>query len=237
MSELLGTVMAGARQVMKAQAINANNIANASTDGFRAELVHISSLDDANGLSSSPDLAYGMVRTTGNSLDVSINGEGWLAVLAADGSEGYTRRGDLHVDVLGQMTNGSGQVILGDGGPIALPPFENIEIGADGTISIQPLGQPATARVVIDRIKLAKPDMRQMQRGDDGILRLRGNQIAPSDASVRLQTGSLEGSNVNAVGEMLKMMDLARQFEAQVQLMNSAEENSSSLATVLRVNS
>ena len=236
MSELLGTVMAGARQVMKAQAINANNLANASTDGFRAELVHISSLEDINGLSSTPDLAEGMVRTTGNPMDVSINGDGWLAVQAADGSEGYTRRGDLHVDVFGQLTNGSGQLVLGQGGPITLPPYQNIEFGVDGSVSIQPAGQDINTRVVVDRLKLALPDKRQLVRGDDGLLRLPRGAVADPDANVKLQSGTLEGSNVNAVGEMLKMMDLARQFEAQVQLMNSAEENSSTLATILKMN-
>lgn len=235
MSELLGTVMAGARQVMKAQAINSNNLANASTDGFRAELVHISSLEDINGLSSTPDLAEGMVRTTGNPLDISVNGEGWIAVQAPDGTEGYTRRGDLRVDALGQISNGAGQLVMGQAGPILLPPFSNIEIGTDGTVSIQPLGQDITTRVVIDRIKLALPDKRQLTRGVDGILRLPRGNIADPDATVKVQSGTLEGSNVNAVGEMLKMMDLARQFEAQVQLMNSAEENSSSLASVLRM--
>lgn len=237
MSELLGTVMAGARQVMKAQAINANNLANASTDGFRAELVHISSLDDANGLSSSPDLGQGMVRTTGNPLDISVDGEGWIAIQTPNGTEGYSRRGDLRVDALGQMTNGLGQPVLGQGGPITLPPFANIEIGADGTVSIQPAGQASTTRVVVDRIKLAIPDKKQLVRGEDGILRLPRGAIADPDAKVRIQSGTLEGSNVNAVGEMLKMIDLARQFEAQVKLMDSAKQNSSELASVLRMNS
>jgi len=235
MSELLSTVMAGARQVMKAQSINANNLANATTDGFRAELVHISSLEDINGLSSSPDLAMGVVRTTGNPLDISLNGEGWIAIQGADGTEGYTRRGDLRVDSLGQLTNAVGQKILGQGGAITLPPFTNIEIGDDGTVSIQPAGQSVTARVVVDRIKLAKPDVKQLKRGDDGILRLPRGAVADADAAVKVQTGSLEGSNVNAVGEMLKMIDLARQFESQVKLMDSAKQNSSELASILRM--
>jgi len=228
--------MAGARQVMKAQAINANNLANASTDGFRAELVHISSLEDVNGLSSSPDLGTGMVRTTGNPLDVSIDGEGWLAIQAPDGTEGYTRRGDLRVDTLGQMTNGLGQKVLGQGGPITLPPFTNVEIGGDGTVSIQPAGQPTTTRVIVDRLKLALPDKKQLKRGDDGVLRLPRGKTADADAKVRVQSGSLEGSNVNAVGEMLKMIDLSRQFEAQVKLMDSAKQNSSELASILKMN-
>lgn len=235
MSELLRTVMAGARQVMRAQAINANNLANASTDGFRAELAHITSLEDVDGMRSTPDLRQGMVRTTGNALDISINGEGWIAVLTPEGTEGYTRRGDLQVDAFGQLTNGAGQAILGDAGPIALPPFANVEIGADGSISIQPLGDPASSRTEVDRIRLVSLDERQLRRGGDGVLRLPDGQAAEPDASVRLQSGSVEGSNVNAVSEMLRMMDLARQFEAQVQLMKTAEEDSSSLASVLRL--
>ena len=235
MSELLGTVMAGARQVMKAQAINANNLANASTDGFRAELVHVSSLEDDNGLTSTPDLGTGMVRTTGNPLDISVDGEGWIAIQTADGKEGYTRRGDLRVDTLGQLTNAVGQRIMGQGGPITLPPSNNIEIGADGTVSIQPVGQAITTRVVVDRIKLALPDKRKLQRGDDGILRLPRGATADPDAKVKIQTGTLEGSNVNAVGEMLKMIDLARQFEAQVKLMDSAKQNSNELASILKL--
>ncbi len=236
MSELLGTVMAGARQVMKAQAINANNLANASTDGFRAELVHVSSLEDENGLTSTPDLGQGMVRTTGNPLDISVDGDGWIAIRTADGVEGYTRRGDLHIDALGQMTNGVGQKIMGQGGPISLPPFANIEIGGDGTVSIQPAGQGATTTRVVDRIKLTLPDKRTLTRGNDGVLRLPRGAVADPDAKVKVQTNTLEGSNVNAVGEMLKMIDLARQFEAQVKLMDSAKENSNELASILKMN-
>lgn len=234
MSELLLTVMAGARQVMRAQAINANNLANASTDGFRAELAHITSLEDVDGMRSTPDLKQGMVRTTGNPLDVSVNGDGWIAVLTPEGTEGYTRRGDLRIDALGQLTNGAGQAIMGDRGPISLPPFANVEIAADGSISIQPLGDAATSRAVVDRIKLVNPDESDLMRGTDGMLRLPPGETLAADASVKVQSGSLEGSNVNAVGEMLKMMDLARQFEAQVQLMKTAEEDSQSLSSVLR---
>jgi flagellar basal-body rod protein FlgF len=236
MSELLMTVMNGARLVMKAQAVNANNLANASTDGFRAELVHVSSAGDVESQTTTPDFSQGMLRATGRSLDISVDGQGWIAIQTPQGAEGYSRRGDLRVDSLGQLTNGAGQPVLGNNGPIALPPYENIEIGSDGTISIQPLGQDATTMAVVDRIKLALPDESRLRRGEDGILRLPDPETAPPDASVRLQGGTLEGSNVNAVGELLRMIDLSRQFEAQVKLMRSAEENSSSLASILSIN-
>lgn len=236
MSELLTTVMNGARLVMKAQAVNANNLANASTDGFRAELVHVSTVDDIESQTSTPDFTQGMIRTTGRSLDVSIDGEGWMAIMTPEGTEGYSRRGDLRVDALGQLTNGAGQPVMGNNGPIALPPFANLEIAGDGTISIQPLGQAPNTIAVVDRIKLALPDQSLLKRGEDGILRLPVGETADADASVKLQGGTLEGSNVNAVGELLRMIDLSRQFEAQVRLMRSAEENASSLASVLSIN-
>lgn len=230
------TVMNGARIVMKAQAVNANNLANAGTDGFRAELVHVSTTGDEESQTTTPDFGQGMIRTTGNSLDVSIDGEGWMVIQTPDGNEGYTRRGDLHVDALGQLTNGAGQPIIGNAGPISLPPYSNIEIAADGTISIQPAGEDATTIAVVDRIKLAKPDESRLSRGTDGIMRLPPRESAEADATVRVQSGTLEGSNVNAVAELLKMIDLSRQFEAQVKLMRSAEENSDTLASILRIN-
>lgn len=236
MSELLSTIMSGARQVMKAQSVNANNLANASTDGFRAELVHIASLDGADGLSGSPDLTPGMIRSTDREMDVSLVGEGWIAIQTPEGTEGYTRRGDLKVNEFGQLTNGAGQPVMGNGGPIALPPYKTIAIARDGSITIQPLKGAPTALVTVDRIKLVKPDEKMLFRGEDGIMRHREALVADPDPQVAIQSGSLEGSNVNAVAEMLKMIDLARQFEAQVKLMQDAEDNSDSLSSLLRIN-
>jgi flagellar basal-body rod protein FlgF len=237
MSQLLATVMAGARQVMKAQAVNANNLANASTDGFRAELVHIASLETSDGITGSVDFTPGMIRTTGRSLDVGIVGEGWLVVQAPDGGEAYTRRGDLQINEFGQLLTGNGLPVMGDGGPIALPPFASVEIGADGAITIRPQRAGADELVVVERLRLVNPDRRQLLRTSDGLIRHRDGLMADPDPTVRLQSGSLEGSNVNSVGEMLKMIDLARQFEAQVKLMQDSEDNSDHLASLLRINS
>jgi flagellar basal-body rod protein FlgF len=240
MSELFLTVMHGARQVMKAQSVNANNLANASTDGFQAELAHVRANGSDYELVGAVDFTPGMIRATGRTLDVAINGEGWLAIQTDEGTEGYSRRGDLKVDSFGLMTNGAGHPVIGNSGPIALPPFTSVDIAADGTISIQPVGQGPNAMAVIDRIKLVNPDPQTMERGGDGIMRLvivdGEDQLAPPDASVQLQTSSLESSNVNAVSEMLKMIDLSRQFEAQIKLIQSADENSASLASLIRLN-
>jgi flagellar basal-body rod protein FlgF len=176
------------------------------------------------------------VRTTGRSLDVSINGEGWIAVVADNGTEGFSRRGDLHVDALGQLSNGAGNPILGNSGPIAIPPFASVEIGNDGTVSIQPLGQSPNTLAVVDRIKLVLLRDTDLYRGEDGLMRLVEGESAQADASVQLSSGSLEGSNVNAVAEMVNMIELARRFEGQVKLMQSAQENASALSKIMSLN-
>lgn len=236
MYEVMTSVMNGARQIMKAQAINANNLANVSTTGFKGELAHVMGSDSGEGLKSAADLSPGVVHATGRSLDISIDGDGWIAIVAADGTEAYSRRGDLRVDALGQLTNGSGNPVIGNNGPVALPPFSALEIAGDGTISIQPLGSAANALAVVDRIKLVLPEDGQLRRGEDGLMRVDDSSPLPADAGVRVMSGALEGSNVNAVGEMVKMIDLARQFEAQIKLMQSAEENASVLTKLMSMN-
>lgn len=233
MSQVYVTAMENARQIMLAQAVNANNLANASTDGFRAELSYLMDTDQGRLAFSSPDLSGGYVRSTGRNLDVAVKGDGWIAVQGLDGQEAYSRRGDLQIDPFGQLTDGAGHPILGNNGPIALPPYANVEIATDGTLSIQPLGQPANTLAIVDRIKLVELAPEQVVRGDDGLMRAADGAAAPASASAQLIAGSLEGSNVNAVEEMVKMIDLARRFEAQIQLMRSEDENNASLAELM----
>ncbi len=233
MYELLNSITHSAKQTMQAQAVNANNLANASTDGFKAEIAYYSSLNLSGEISSTADLSQGTVRTTGRELDIAINGEGWFAVIGADGTEAYTRRGDLQIDAFGQITNGAGQLLLGNKGPISLPPFGSVEIGTDGTVSILPLGQGPNTLAVVDRIKLVTLEPSDLERGDDGLLRLKEDALVNADAAVNVISGALEGSNVNVVGEMVKMIDLARRFEGEIRLMKSAQENSAALAEIM----
>lgn len=233
MSQLLLNAVDNAKQIMHAQAVNANNLANVSTDGFKAELAMVAAANNGGQAYSTADLSEGVIRSTGRNLDIAINGEGWIGVLGNDGTEGYSRRGDLHVDALGQLVDGSSRPILGNNGPIALPPFTSVEIATDGTISIQPLGSAANTLAVVDRIKLAEPDEQRLARSEDGLMRLPNNEVADASANVRVTAGSLEGSNVNAVGEMVKMIDLARRFEGQVKLMQTAQENQQALSKIM----
>jgi flagellar basal-body rod protein FlgF len=181
------------------------------------------------------DFKHGAIVHTGRDLDVAINGDGWFAVQARDGSEAYTRRGDLKVDANGLLSTGNGLPVLGNGGPIAIPPAEKIEIAADGTISIRPLGQGAGELAEIDRIKMVAPSLEGMRKGQDGLLRQQDGQSLEADAEVQLATGALESSNVNIVDSMVDMIDFSRRFEMQVKMMKTAEQTDESSASIMRM--
>lgn len=243
MDRMLYLAMSGARQMLQAQAANSNNLANLSTPGFRADLVSFRSmpvfgpglptrvyaLEERPGVNLQP----GPVHTTGNPLDIAIDGKGFIAVQGPDGKEAYTRAGDLRLSPNGLLETGSGDLVLGNGGPIAVPPEQQIAIGADGTVSVRPLGQGANALTTLDRIKLVNPPASALVKGADGLFRLASGKPAPADASVQVTSGALEGSNVNAVQALVQMIELARGYEMQVKLMNQAKQNDQSAAQVL----
>lgn len=245
MDKMLYISMNATQQIMRAQAINSNNLANVNTTGFRADFEQFRSLPVlGDGLPTrvysaterpATDFKQGSIHTTGRELDISVQGDGFIAVLSKDGVEGYTRAGDLHLTETGQLVTGSGLAVMGEGGPIAIPPSEKIEIGADGTISIRPIGAEATALAQLDRIKLVKPDQTQLEKGNDGLMRLRDGSVAPLDAGVKIASGTIESSNVNAVGALVKMIELQRQYEMQIKIMKSADDNSASSARLLQL--
>ena len=245
MDKMVYLAMNGAREVMLRQATNNNNLANLSTTGFRADLDSFSSLpvygpgnpsrvyveDQRSGV----DQSSGPVIETGRNLDVAINGDGFIAIQDYDGGEGYTRAGNFRVNTTGLLETGSGYPVMGNSGPIAIPPFEQLQIGKDGTITIQPLGQSSTTLAIVDRLKLVKPAANELIKNSNGILHLKNSETAETDASVQLLSGSLEGSNVNAVEALVNMIDLSRQFEMQIKMMKTAEENDAAAAQVLRL--
>ena len=246
MDKYLYLAMNGASQAALAQQTNANNLANASTVGFKATLDHFQSKPVygpgnpdrvySSNQSAGDNFQQGAVMTTGRELDITINGDGWFAVQANDGSIAYSRRGDLRIDPTGLLTNGSNQMVLGEGGPITLPQFESLVIGRDGTVSLRAAGQGANSLVAVDRIRLVNPPLDQLERGEDGLFRLPEGEEAPADASVSITSGALEASNVNTVDAMVRMMEYARQYETQVKLMNLASENDAASARLLRMN-
>ncbi|MDA0762302.1 MAG: flagellar biosynthesis protein FlgF, partial [Proteobacteria bacterium] len=208
--------------------------------GFRKDLATYAGTRSTDGLKNGVDLSPGTVQTTGNKLDVAIDdssaqGEGYLVIETPDGGEAYSRRGDLRVDLDGFLVNGAGQFVMGEGGRIAVQRYNEIEIAADGTISIQRLGALPNAMQRVDRLMLVRLDEEQtMVKGEDGLLRIEDGSEAIPDASLRVVSGALETSNVNPVDALVEMISLARRFETQVKLMQSSQENQQSLDQILR---
>lgn len=246
MDRLLYVAMTGAHQTLRAQAVVSHNLANANTIGFHQDLADSRSMPVfGDGLPtrvyamterSGTDLRSGKIMTTGRDLDVAIQGEGWLAIQAPDGTEAYTRAGDLQLDTNGQLKTANGYPVMGEGGPISIPPAEKIEIGADGAISIRPLGEASSNLVEVGRIRLIKPtEANPLYKDEGGFMRTLDGSAAPPDASVRLQGGALESSNVNAAQALVSMIESARRFEIQVKMMKTAEESSSATNQLLRL--
>lgn len=246
MDKVLYTSMTGAKHNTIAQTVHANNLANLSTDGFRRDYVAARSMGlyygdgfptRAHALSERPatDFRVGSMRETGRDLDIAVRGEGWIAVQTADGAEAYTRAGNLQITPLGQLLTGNGLPVRGNGGPIAIPQSSKIEIGDDGTITIRALGQGPEALAEVDRIRLVNPPAQMLEKREDGLVYYLGGERAPVDAGVHVIAGFLEGSNVNAVEAMTEMLSLARQYEMQVKLMKTADENSEAAARLLQI--
>lgn len=245
MDRALYVAMSGAKQTMLVQTANTHNLANLGTTGFRADLESLRAMPlfgpglptRVYAMAERPvvELAEGVVQSTGRDLDMAIKGQGWFAVQAPDGTEAYTRAGDLRIGAGGVLLNGEGYPVLGNGGPIVVPPAEKIELGVDGTISINPVGQKGNALAVLDRIKLVKPDPLQLVKGDDGLMRIKGGGDSEPDASVTLVPGALESSNVNPVEALVKQITLSRQFEMQVKVMKAADDNDQVSTQMMRL--
>ena len=246
MDKLLYVAMSGAKQNMNSLAVRANNLANANTDGFKADMEQARSMQAfGEGLptrvfamteSPSADFTPGPIKTTGRDLDIAVKGDGWIAVQSADGGEAYTRSGSLSFDTTGLLRNDRGNPIMGDAGPIVLPlPIEKIEIAQDGIISVRPSGSTAEVIEEVGRIKLVNPGNQNLMRGEDGLFRLISGNNAPADPFITLESGAVEGSNVNAVSEMVALIDIQRQFEMQVKMMKTAEEMDQASSSLMRI--
>ncbi len=247
MDRMIFLAMNGARQLELAQAVNTHNLANVSTTGFRADLAAVRALEiKGEGLPTriyavtegeTVDFSHGSIMTTGRELDVAVSGDGWIAVQGRDGTEAYTRAGDFRISASGMLETGVGHPVLGNDGPISVPPAETVTIGADGTVSVRPLGQTASTLTVVDRIKLVNPPKEDLTKGTDGLIRLRGEPgaVADADIAVRVVSGSLESSNVNAIEAMVNMITLSRQFEMQIKGMKTAEEVDQAAVQLMRI--
>jgi flagellar basal-body rod protein FlgF len=242
--KMLWVSMTGAEQMLEAQGIIAHNMANASTTGFRADRHAFSSyLIQGPGYATRVnavaeqlgfDPRSGTFEGTGRDLDVAINGSGWLAVTAPDGTEAYTRAGSLRINPTGGLETATGYPVLGDGGPVSIPPFNQVALANDGTISVVPQGLGPATMAAVARLKLVDPPLESLVKGPDGLMRLKDGSQAPLDGNVRVSPGGLESSNVNIAETLVEMIDLARQYEMQIRMMSTAEQTAQSAQQLLR---
>ena len=239
MDRLIYLSMAGAKATLQRQDSLANNLANVSTTGFRAELqafravpvrgdgatTRVYALESTVGYNA----AAGPVQSTGRSLDVAMQGNAWLAVQGTDGTEAYTRAGSLQVNAEGQLTTLSGLPVVGDGGPIQVPANAVVDVSPDGLITTKVgNGRPQQA----GRLKMVTPEA-PMNRGTDGLFRAADGNDLPQDATARLQSSALEGSNVSPVETMVSMISAARQFEQQMKMLQGAEQREQAASKLL----
>jgi len=245
MDKLIYTAMTGASHVLQQQASVSENLANTNTPGFRATLNTFRAVplvgeglptrtfvvDSTAGF----DLTPAAFQPTGRPLDVAVNGTGWLAVQGADGKEAYTRNGSLQISSNGVLQTRGGQNVMGDSGPITIPPGTQLTFAKDGTISTVPEGPLATSVVVVGRIKLVNPDPAQLERSGDGMFRMKDGSTAPADAKTEIVPGNLEGSNVSTVEMMVNMISLARKFDLQMKMLTSADNNAKQASSIMNI--
>lgn len=246
MDRLIYTAMTGAKHAFTQQAGVAHNLANASTTGYRAMEHKFRAVPVQGG--ELPTRAFvvdasvvdvfdqGPLMATGRPLDVAVQGAGWISVETAGGGEAYTRAGNLQISTNGQLQTASGLPVLGDGGPIAIPPDNSVTISPDGTVSTVPLFGTPNNVAVVGRLKLVNPPENELQRGGDGLFRLASGAPAEVDENVKLATEALEGSNVNPVDAMVNMIALARQFDMQIKMLQTADANANKANQILSMN-
>jgi flagellar basal-body rod protein FlgF len=245
MDKMLYIAMSGAKQNMHALSVNANNLANAKTTGFKADMAQARSMQAfGEGMpsrvfamleKSSQNFDSGSLMQTSRDLDLAIQGPGWFAVQAEDGTEGYTRNGQFRMNEEGALETAEGELVMGEGGPLFIPlPVNNIHISKDGTIMVQPEGAPSSVQEEVGRIKMVNPRVQELTKSSDGLFRRKDGLNEAADINVKVENGMLESSNVNPIGEMTAMISLQRQFEMQLKLMKTAEEIDASSASLLR---
>ena len=245
MDRLIYTSLSAMRASQARQTAAANNIANAQTPGFRADMAETQALwmrgaeADSRAPASEEVLAADMtaatVSATGRSLDVAVGGSAMFVVQSAEGEEAYTRRGDFQLSASGLLTTGDGHPVVGAGGPITLPPADAISIDAQGRISIVPAGGDPAKPQEVDRLKLVSPKGTETVKGLDNLFYVRGGGILPDDPAASVQSGHLEGSNVSTTAALVEMIEASRSWDTQLKLIADARENDSATAELMRL--
>lgn len=245
MDRLVYTAYSGLRGRMAAQASIANNMANASTVGFRSDSFNMEQLAvkgtgfDGRSLMSEEvvdaDRKAGAVISTGRDLDVAIDGDAWMAVQASDGEEAYTRRGDLTIAPSGVLQTGDGFPVIGNSGPITIPPAAKVTIGADGSILVVPPGGELDKPQIVDRLKLVDPKGTTTLKGMDNLLHVKDGGTLPANLDAKVKSGSLEQSNVNVTETLIQMIENQRSYEIQAKMLNTAKDLDEGGASLMRM--
>jgi flagellar basal-body rod protein FlgF len=207
----------------------ANNVANVNTNGFKAdqqlfEEYLTSGAHEDNFQASDRRVSYvqdrgtyrdfsqGSIQSTGNPLDVAITGSGYLAVQTANG-ERYTRDGNLHLSNTGQLVTATGDAVLGTGGPIVFQPTDHdITISPDGTVTVvEGANRADSIRGKLRLVNFADPQAAQKQ--GNNLYAAAAGAIPQADMKSTIQQGSIEKSNVSAVGEMSHMVEVMRTYQ------------------------
>ncbi len=245
MDKMIHSSLSAMQGIMARQTAIANNMANASTTGFRAEIVnakakHLSSAElDSRAMAYervlAADMSSGPVTVTGRALDIALDGDAMLSVQGPDGEPAYTRRGDLQLSETGLVTTGAGDPVLGEGGPLIIPPADRINIAKDGGVWIRPQGDVDGEMQQIDRLALVSFTGSDIVKGQDNLFRVRDGGALPADADARLTSGSLEGSNVNMTAALVDMIEASRAWETQVKLLSTAKDIDSSGASLMQL--
>ncbi|WP_066781127.1 flagellar basal body rod protein FlgF [Sphingomonas sp. CCH5-D11] len=248
MDKLVYTAATGLKAHMAAQAAIANNMANASTTGFRADRVVFDRIELKGGGArfdarapaaqevTDADRSVGAMIQTGRNLDVALtDSDTWLTVQSPDGTEAYTRRGDLTVTASGTLQTGDGYLVMGSGGPITIPPYSSLSIGSDGSISIVPQGGTATDTTVVDKLKLVSDRGSSTVKGLDNLMHVRGGGVLPENMDAKIASGTLEQSNVNMTQVLVDMIENQRSYEVQANLLKEAKTMDEGAASVMRM--
>ena len=243
MDKLLYVAMSGAKEILNAQNIRSNNLANVDTPGFKEDLAQARAMPVFGDVYPSrvyamteragTDFTPGNMITTDRDLDVAVSGQGFFAVLDKQGKEAYTRAGSFFVDASGFLRTKSGESVLGNGGPINLPAYESLEIGVDGTLTVRAQGQGPESLTVVDRLKMVNPDIKDIEKGMDGLIRRKDGLPENAAFQSRVVNGTVEGSNVDAVSAMMGVISSGRLFELELKMMKTAEEMDSATARIL----
>ena len=247
MDHLIYTALSGMAASMTRERVIASNMANAQTIGFRAETLESVPVTLAGGglevramnrsRVGGADMKRGPLEQTGRALDVAMQGDALLTVQASDGEEAYTRRGDLSITPTGVLQNGDGLPVIGDSGPVTLPPNARVTISPDGTVLASDPATPDAPPAPVARLKLARPGGSPLEKGLDGLFRVPGGGALPADPDARLMTGAVEQSNVDPTQVLIEMVEAQRLFDMRAKLVSTARDLDERGASLMRLTS